>query len=87
MRRTFKGNSPSEREPFRVSLHAGGALREIAGDGLRRREPQPAHVGHGSRAAIEGDIVAQRGIAAGKGQVPIADRYRAASPAARSGPV
>ena len=49
-----------------------------------RREPQRAHVGHGPRAAIDGDIVAERRIAAGEGQVPIADRDRPAGPAVRS---
>jgi hypothetical protein len=60
--------------------HAGGALGEIAGDGLRRVEPQRALVGHGPIAAIDRDIVAERRIAAGEGQVPIADRDRAARP-------
>ena len=62
--------------------HAGGGLGEIAGDRFGRREPQPPLVGHGSIAAVDGDIVAERGIAAGEGQVPIADRDRAACPTA-----
>src|SRR5271165_5361831 len=32
--------------------HAGGGLREIAGDGFGRRDPQPAHVGHRPLAAV-----------------------------------
>ena len=51
--------------------HAGGALREIAGDRLGRGEPERALVGHGSLAAVDGDIVAERRIAAGEGQVPM----------------
>jgi hypothetical protein len=56
-------------------------LREIAGDGFGRREPQPAHVGHGPLAAVNGDIVAERRIA-DEGQVAIADRYGPAGPLA-----
>ena len=61
--------------------HAGGGLREIAGDGFGRREPQPAHVGHRPLAAVDGDIVAERRIA-DEGQVAIADRDRPAGPLA-----
>ncbi len=61
---------------------ARGGLREIAGDGKGRecRDPQRGHVGHGPRAAIDGDIVAERRIAADDDEVPGADRDRAARP-------
>jgi hypothetical protein len=62
--------------------HAGGSLREIAGDGFGCRELERALVGHRPLAAVDGDILAERHIAAGEGQVAIADRDRAARPAA-----
>ena len=63
--------------------HAGGGLGEIAGDGLRARAIcSVTLVGHGSRAAVDLDVVAERRIAAGEGQVAIADRDRPAGPAA-----
>src|SRR5271156_4093953 len=63
---------------------AGGGLGEIAGDGFGRRDPQRIHVGHGSLTAANGDIVAERRVAAGEGEVPGADRDGPARPVAES---
>ena len=60
--------------------HAGGSLVEIACDRFGRRELQRSHVDHGPGAAIDGDIVAERRIAAGEGEVPGADGNSPAGP-------
>ena len=57
---------------------ARGGLDETAGDGKRRqrRDLQRTLVDHGSVAAVDRDVVAERGIAAGEGEVSVADRDR-----------
>jgi hypothetical protein len=59
---------------------ARSRLVEIAGDRDRRRDHQGIVVVHGPRD----DLVAERRVAAGEGQVAVADRDRAPSPEAES---
>ena len=48
--------------------------------GRQRRDLQRTLVDHGSLAAVDLDVVAEHSIAAGEGEVPVADRDRAAGP-------
>ena len=63
---------------------ARARLVVIAGDGDRRRDHQRIVVVHGSRAAVDDDVVAERSVPAGEGQVAVTDRDRAAGPGAES---
>ena len=66
--------------------HPAGALGKIAGNGDRRVDPERIVVEDGPRAAVDDDIVGERRIAAGEGQVAVSDRDRPAGPSAKGRP-